>query len=87
LAIYNSYSVDVAYIDFSKAFGSVCHTKLIRELESVGTDGKLLSWMNDYLSGVIAIFIFFLAVNKFDNRLSFDKILAVYKWKVFLGTV
>jgi len=36
LAIHSSYSVDVAYIDFSKAFDSVCHTKLIKKLESVG---------------------------------------------------
>jgi len=50
LAIHNSYSVDVAYIDFSKAFDSVCHTKLITKLESVGIGGKLLSWINDYLS-------------------------------------
>ena len=34
--IHYSYSVDVAYIDFSKAFDSVCHTKLTRKLESVG---------------------------------------------------
>jgi len=50
LAIHNSYSVDVAYIlyiDFSKAFDSVSHTKLIRKLESVGTGGKLLSWTYD----------------------------------------
>ena len=53
LAIHNSYSVDVAYIlyiDFSKAFDSVSHTKLIRKLESVGIDGKLLCCINDYLS-------------------------------------
>jgi len=45
LAIHNSYSADVASIDFSK----VCHTKLIRKLASVGIGGKLLLWMNDYL--------------------------------------
>jgi len=49
-AIHNSYSVDVAYIDFCKAFDSVCHSKLLRKLESVGIGGNLLSWMNDYLS-------------------------------------
>jgi len=31
----NSYFVDVAYIDFSKAFDSQCHAKLIRKLETV----------------------------------------------------
>jgi len=50
LAIHSSYCVGVAYINFSKAFGCVCHTKLIRKLESVGNGGKFLSWMNYYLS-------------------------------------
>jgi len=36
LAIHNLCSVDVVYINFSKAFDSVCHNKLIRKLESVG---------------------------------------------------
>jgi len=50
LSIHNAYSVDVAFIDFSKAFDSVCQTKSIRKLESVGCGGKLLFCMNDYLS-------------------------------------
>ena len=49
LAIRNSYSVDTAFIDFSKSFDSICRTKLSRKLESVGIGGKLF-WMNDYLS-------------------------------------
>lgn len=43
-------AVDVAYIDFSKAFDSVCHNKLYVKLQSYGIDGKLLSWIREYLS-------------------------------------
>jgi len=42
--------VDSAYIDFSKAFDSVCHYKLICKLRSLGIGGKLLAWIGEYLS-------------------------------------
>ena len=44
-------SVDVAYLDFSKAFDSVSHSKLILKMQSFGIGGKLLDWVNNYLSG------------------------------------
>jgi len=43
--------VDVAYIDFSKAFDSVCHSKLCAKLTSYGIDGKLLKWLSLFLNG------------------------------------
>ena len=40
----NSYNpVDIVYIDFSKAFDSLCHSKLICRLRSFGIVGKLLA--------------------------------------------
>ena len=50
LALRCKNAIDVAYIDFSKAFDSVCHTKLYVKLQSYGIDGKLLTWINEYLS-------------------------------------
>jgi len=50
MAINNLHCVDVAYIDFSKAFDSVCHSKLIYKLESFGFGGKLLAWIKGYLT-------------------------------------
>jgi len=50
MAVRNCYTVDVADIDFSKAFDSVCHSKLIRKLEVFGIGGKLLFWIKDYLA-------------------------------------
>jgi len=38
------------YIDFSKALDSVVHSKLLAKLESYGITGKLLLWLQDFLS-------------------------------------
>ena len=43
--------VDVAYLDFSRAFDSVSHSLLIKKLVTqYGFRGNLLKWLNDYLS-------------------------------------
>ncbi len=39
------------YLDFSKAFDSVPHDKLIVKLQQFGITGPLLDWYSDYLSG------------------------------------
>ena len=41
LAIQNRHSVTVAYIDFCKAFDSVCHRKLLLKLDRAGIPGNL----------------------------------------------
>jgi len=40
--------VVVAYIDFSKAFDSVSHTKLLAKLNAYGIRGNVLSWLEAY---------------------------------------
>ena len=45
----NRHSVAVAYIDFQKAFDSVCHKLLVR-LASLGIAGNLLVWIKSFLS-------------------------------------
>jgi len=35
MAMHNLHQLSVAYIDFAKAFDNVCHSKLIRKLETV----------------------------------------------------
>ena len=42
--------IDVIYTDFAKAFDSVPHLRLIRKVESHGIKGKLLCWINSFLT-------------------------------------
>jgi hypothetical protein len=49
LAFHSKLSVDVIYIDFSKAFDSVVHTKLIYKLQQFGVNGLLLKWIESFL--------------------------------------
>ena len=43
-------NADVMYLDFSKAFDKVCHVKLIQKLKSYNIGGKLLKWLENFLS-------------------------------------
>ena len=43
--------VDVVYFDFSKAFDTVCHKRLLIKLEAIGIKGKLKALIKDWLSG------------------------------------
>ena len=44
--------VAVTFVDFRKAFDSVCHEILVKKLEyRFGVSGPLLDWIKDYLSG------------------------------------
>ena len=50
LALNNRMDVDVAYIDFSKAFDTVSHNKLMTKLAACGIKGELLKWIRSFLS-------------------------------------
>ena len=41
---------DIAILDFSKAFDTVPHDKLIHKLKSYGIQGTLLKWLSHFLS-------------------------------------
>ena len=41
----------VVYVDFSKAFDSICHSKLLLKLESYGVSGRFLGIINHFLTG------------------------------------
>ncbi|MEM7298050.1 MAG: reverse transcriptase domain-containing protein, partial [Bacteroidota bacterium] len=41
---------DVVFVDFQKAFDSVCHSKLLSILKDTGIEGKLYDWFSDFLS-------------------------------------
>ena len=44
-------SVDVVYLDFSKAFDKVPHARLLDKLAAAGIGGKVLAWIKAWLSG------------------------------------
>jgi len=44
------YSVDVIYLDFRKAFDLVLHQRLLHKLIGFGIHGKLLKWIESFLT-------------------------------------
>ena len=43
-------SIDTIYVDFTRAFDSVVHSKLLAKIASMGIGGALLTWMRSFLS-------------------------------------
>lgn len=46
----NDNVVDVVLFDFAKAFDTVCHKVLVTKLGLLGVGGRVLSWINDFLT-------------------------------------
>ena len=44
-------SLDIVYLDFSKAFDKVDHKILLKKLLNIGVSGKLLRWLSNFLVG------------------------------------
>ncbi len=44
-------SVDIFYLDFSKAFDKVPHKRLIAKFKAKGVEGEVLTWMERWLGG------------------------------------
>ena len=51
LAVQNRCGINVAYINFSKAFDTVSHEKLFHCLYCYGICGDLLRWLKNFLTG------------------------------------
>ncbi|KAK4813316.1 hypothetical protein QYF61_023991 [Mycteria americana] len=45
------WSIDVVYLDFSKAFDMVSHSILLEKLAAHGLDGCTLHWVKNWLDG------------------------------------
>ena len=46
----DGHSVDIVYLDFAKAFDKVPHKRLIRKCEGLGIQGKVLMWIEEWLT-------------------------------------
>ncbi len=46
-------AVDVVYLDFSKAFYSVCHRLLVKKMVAVGIHLKITRWVEEFLKNSI----------------------------------
>ncbi|NWH66557.1 RTJK polymerase, partial [Geococcyx californianus] len=44
-------AVDVVYLDLSKAFDTVPHSRLLDKLAARGMDGNVLCWVRNWLDG------------------------------------
>ena len=49
-AIEEGKSIDTIYLDFAKAFDTVPHERLLRKLDGLGVQGKILGWIRSFLS-------------------------------------
>ena len=46
----NGFNVDTVYLDFAKAFDKVDHTIVLKKLSLVGVRGKVLQWIESFLT-------------------------------------
>ena len=51
ISIDNHLKVDAVYIDFAKAFDTVCHPILILKLKAYGMAPQILKWLSSFLNG------------------------------------
>jgi ribonucleases P/MRP protein subunit RPP40 len=42
--------LDVIYLDFQKAFDKVPHRRLLRKVQSLGINGQIYKWIENWLS-------------------------------------
>lgn len=50
-AVDNNFQVDTIYLDFRKAFDSVPHRRLLKEVNAYGISSPVLNWLGNFLNG------------------------------------
>ena len=56
LNLQSKHITDVIFIDFKKAFDTVCHSKLLHKLRSYGIHGNLFNWIQSFCWVVVSTF-------------------------------
>ena len=49
-ALMHNIPIDILYMDYAKAFDTVPHQRLLRQVESFGITGKVLQWIRSFLN-------------------------------------
>ena len=49
---HEGFGLDIVYLDYRKAFDSVPHQRLIEKLKGFGINGKLLQWLESFLTSI-----------------------------------
>ena len=49
-ALDEGFGLDVVYLDYRKAFDSVPHRRLLEKLKTFRINGKLLKWLESFLT-------------------------------------
>ena len=49
-ALQHNIPIDVIFLDYCKAFDSVPHKRLIKQVQSFGIDGEALRWIESFLN-------------------------------------
>ena len=49
-SLQNNVNIDVVYLDFAKAFDKVDHYILLKKLHQFGIRGKLLAWIEEFIT-------------------------------------
>ena len=49
-ALDSGYDIDIIYLDYQKTFDTVPHKRLLKKLKCCGFNGKLLLWIEDFLT-------------------------------------
>jgi len=45
------FRIDIIYLDYGKAFGTVPHSRLLAKLQGYGISGQVLKWIEAFLTG------------------------------------